>query len=224
MVIWWGKCLQNDWIRSNQQWLPFQEQSLFYFFFLFLTFIFPVWAIAWKLKSSLIYTGESWSSAIDCSVYTWPTRISGARLSLLPAGFGWTRPSGLRTWNGFLPCSTDSRHSPCFSCLTVSQVFTHHSAFGGSTAWGRILKNQRSEIYKQASHPAWALSKALVAIVEVEILQVERMVYILVFLIFPHCTAKRGRSGWAILFKRCWLIRCLVVGSAIPNIEVMQSS
>lgn len=67
-------------------------------FFLFLTFIFPVWAIAWKLKSSLIYTGESWSSAIDCSVYTWPTRISGARLSLLPAGFGWTRPSGLRTW------------------------------------------------------------------------------------------------------------------------------
>lgn len=71
--------------------------------------------------------------------------------------------------NGFLQCSTDSRHFPCFSCLTVSQVFTHHSAFGGSTAWGRILKNQRSEIYKQASHPAWALSKALVAIVEVEI-------------------------------------------------------
>lgn len=32
MVIWWGKCLQNDWIRSNQHWLPFQEQSLFYFF------------------------------------------------------------------------------------------------------------------------------------------------------------------------------------------------
>lgn len=78
----------------QEQWLPFHEKSLFYIFFLFLTFIFPVWAITWKLKSSLIYTGESWSSSIDCSVYTCPTRISGAHLSLLPAGFGWTRPSG----------------------------------------------------------------------------------------------------------------------------------
>lgn len=105
-------------------------------------------------------------------------------------------PQACELGNGFLPCSTDSRHSPCFSCLTVSQVFTHHSAFGGSTAWGRILKNQRSEIYKQASHPAWALSKALVAIVEVEILQVERMVYIgFPHLSTLHCEARSQRLG-----------------------------